>query len=758
MPAKAYLRILQGGVIASLFIIFFVFSDLLFPFITSKQLPFNILMEVLLVIWLVFLARFPKYRPKKNYIYYGLIAYFLVILISCLVSVDFNLSFWGDAERMLGFFHLIHFLILYFILITVFRSWREWQALFFVSVIIATVVSLLGIFGANVYSSIGNTAYVSGYLIFNIYFAVLLFFRGKNAWRWLYVLPVLVMLKEFWSCHTSGAIIGLALSILLLFLLLGLLHKTRSVRRWSLIIFILAVIGVAGIFSQYQADWFQNSFLRNLTAQKATFQTRLISWRGAAEDFHNHPLLGTGFGNYAIIFDKYFDPTFFNYVKNETYFDRAHNNLIDIASTTGGLGLVTYLGIFVAVFYYLFRELKKNGRHVGGDSAGMKNLEIVILIALIAAYFIQNLAVFDSFVTYVGLMLMLGFIYFLVQPAADEDEDEEEGNESKPLIRNYTEEYITLAILLIAAYLFASQYNLKPWMMFRQVISSYGEIMSGEFENGVESYKQAFALNTPLDRDGKTTLVNVATSNPNAFSTLEPSVAREDLDYIISLAGDNVAYNPNDSLMQMQLAQILDTAARYNYRDLNLYNYYSAQSVEAIDRSIEASPRRVPVYLTKAQILLGRGEKDEAIKTINYAISLNTDYYEGYCRLAQTYMLFKEEDKLVGILDKCFANGGLGQINSDRFLKLSVSYYITHKEYERALVIAEQLMQTSSQDQEVWLNLARIYTATGDFERAQASAKIALSLNPALSKQLTDILKAAPKATSSTKASSTIKK
>ena len=122
MSAKTYLRLLQIGLVASLFIVFCVFKDLLFPFITSKQLPFNILMEILLAFWLVFVLRYPEYRPKKNLIVYGLVAYLVAILVSCLGSVNFTLSFWGNAERMLGFFSVVHFLIFYLI---IYRS-RIW--------------------------------------------------------------------------------------------------------------------------------------------------------------------------------------------------------------------------------------------------------------------------------------------------------------------------------------------------------------------------------------------------------------------------------------------------------------------------------------------------------------------------------------------------------------------------------------------------------------------------------------------------------
>jgi hypothetical protein len=263
MSSKTYLRILQGGLIFSLFFVLFVFSDLLFPYISSKQFSFNILMELLLAVWLVFIWRYPSYRPKLNLMLVGLVSYFAVILLSCFTGVDFNLSFWGDVERMLGFFHLFHFLIFFFILITVFRTWREWQILFISSITAAVIVSLVGLFGKDEYSTIGNTAYVSGYLIFNLFFTAIIFFRNSSKWKYLYLLPVFVMFMQFKNMHTSGAIIGLAVSIFLAALLIGFLHSNKKVKYSLLSISALMIIVVAVIFSQQQAAWFQNSFLKN---------------------------------------------------------------------------------------------------------------------------------------------------------------------------------------------------------------------------------------------------------------------------------------------------------------------------------------------------------------------------------------------------------------------------------------------------------------------------------------------------------------
>ncbi|MFA5754272.1 MAG: O-antigen ligase family protein [Patescibacteria group bacterium] len=742
MPSKVYLRVLQGGLAVSLFIVFLVFQDLLFPYITSKQLTFNVLMEILLAVWLVFIWRYPAYRPKKSLITAGLAAYFIAILVSCFVSVDVNLSFWGDAERMLGLFHLFHFLIFYLILITVFRSWRDWEMFLTTSVIIAAAISLIGLFGPDVYSRIGNTAYVSGYLIFNLYFCLLLFFRsGHKLARWAYFLPAVIMLLEFRAARTSGAIIGLSFSLLLLVFLVGLFHQKKIWRRTSVITFLVAVIAVIFVFSQHNAAWFQNSFLKNLTTKKPTFQTRLISWQGAAKDFKYHPLFGTGFGNYAVIFDKHFDSKFFNYSKTETYFDRAHNNLIDIVSTTGLVGLIAYLSIFVFVIYYLAVQMRRHGWRLStGEEPGRKNLEAVVIIALIVAYFIQNLAVFDSFVTYVGLMITLGYVYWVTnedQLALDNADDarSSSGNDSKLVT-----EIVVLIILLVAAGLFANRYNLRPWRMFRGVIKGYAEVVQGNFSNGLALYQKAL-VGTPLDHDGRVTLINLTFSNISQIAAVVPEAELgKALDYVVGLAQKNAVTSPLDSLTMMQLAQMLDAVARFNYDNPNKFDYYSQLAIQAMDKSIESSPGRAPLYWVKAQMLLMRGQEDLAIQTLEYGISLNPEYSEGYCRLAQFNLFLEKEDLVIAPLEKCLDLGGAAEITSEELLSTGLAYYSDKKDYDHSIQLAERLTMIYNYDPNAWINLAKLYLIVGNQEKADLASQYAISLKSDLTKEWAEFL------------------
>ncbi len=733
MSPKNYLRLLQGGLILSLFFVLFVFTGLLFPYITSKQLPFNMLMEVLLAFWLVFIWRYPTFRPKLNLMIYSLMAYFAVILASCFTGVDFNLSFWGDVERMLGFFHIFHFFIFFLILISVFRTWSEWRALLISSVGVATVVSLIGLLGAHEYSTIGNTAYVSGYLIFNFFFAAILFLRTNSKWRFAYLIPFLIMLFQFKNMHTSGAIIGFAASLFLIMILVGILHSQKKVRIQLLSISALLIIIVVLTFSQQNSAWFQKSFLKNLTSQKTTFQTRLLSWKGAARDFKYHPILGTGFGNYAIIFDRQFDPIFFNYDKVETYFDRAHNNLIDITSTTGVAGLITYLSIFIFALIYLIKKLKVNAWKINGEENGKRNLEIVFVLALMAAYFIQNLAVFDSLVTYVGLMIMLGFVYWLPKEKALDAEDTI--IETSGWLQNNNRELLALVVLLVIATTVVFKYNIGPWKMLTGSINGYTNIMVGRSAEGFDIFRSALS-GTPLDRDGRSTLINLVLGNPDTLTVLPADTLKLDYDYIVSLAQQNLQYNEHDSLFQLQMAQVYDLGARLFYKDKEQRAYYSNLSVESADKAIAASPGRIPGYFVKAQALLVQEKTDEAVAILSYAASLNPSYSQSYCRLAQVYMMSDKTDNLGEALNKCVDGGDVNQLGSGNSLISAASYFADKGDYPRAILVVERLSAVYKDNAEVWFNLAKLYFLNDEVDKARVAADKSLSLDKTFQGQI----------------------
>lgn len=680
-----------------------------------------------MIFWLALIIKYPAVRPKKSWITFGLAAFFGALLASSIFGVDFNLSFWGDIERMLGWFHIFHFFLFYLIIITVFRCSRDWRNLYIISVIAAALICLYSLFKIP-YSTIGNTAYVSGYAIFNIYFALILFFRRRQEEKnknlgWLisalFLADALIMLLVMKATHTRGAYVGLGVSFLLFFILYALYSQSKKIKIYSFSALAVAIAIIVLIFSFPQSALVKNSSIlttiTQISSKQVTFQTRLISWKAALKDFPGHILFGTGYGNFAITFDKYFDPIFYSYTSSETYFDRAHNNLVDLASTGGLLSLLTYFSILGAVFYYLLKG-KKLGR--------ISTNEFILLICLFVAYFIQNLAVFDSLVTYISLMMALGYVYWLTNGDEEEEFNSQEGLTNKELA------VLAAAgiILLSAVY----QCNLKVLYMLDGTIKGQIKLSQGDIAGAADEYKKALSYNTPLDRDSRASLINAINGRQEALAALDKAKAKEIADYTVNLAEANVALNPADSMMQMQLAQVLSTAAFIYQDDKAKLNFYSDRAFKAINESIKSSSGRVTIYFSKAQMYIIRNDKDNAIKTLKYAVSLNEKYSESQCYLAKVGIYFQEETEGYEALDKCLDLGGAGYLNPVDFIKVALNRYMEKKDEPRMIILYERLASLEPANAQVWVNLSLLYAQAGEKNKAMSAAKKAGELDRSL--------------------------
>ncbi len=727
MPLKIYLNILKAGVYLSSISVFLVFSNLLFPYITSKQIFFNVLIEILAVFWISLVIKYPEVRPKKSWITFGLAAFLAMLFVSSVLGIDFNLSFWGDIERMLGLFHVAHFFLFYLIIITVFREWKDWRNLFIVSVIACLFICLYSMLKIH-YSTIGNTAYVSGYAIFNIYFALILFFRRRTEEKAkrsdifvssVYFAAALIIFPVLNVTHTRGAYAGLGISFLLFFALRALFSQSKKIKIYSLSAVASAIVFICLIFAFPESGLVKNSSvlstITQISSKQVTFQTRLISWKAAWKDLPSHIFFGSGYGNFAITFDKYFDPMFYSYTSSETYFDRAHNNLVDIVSTAGLASLLSYLSIFAAVFYYLSR-CRRDGK-VSLD-------EFILLACLFTAYFIQNLAVFDSLATYICLMPALGYVYWLSNCCEEQQTDNQTGLDNREL-----------AVLATAGLIFISiiyQYNIKVWKMLDGTIKGQIQLARGDIAAGVEEYKKALSLKTPLDRDSRSSFINSINVRQNELLSLEGAKAKEIVDYAISLAEENVKLNPSDSMMQMQLSQTLNIAALINQDNTNKFYFYSDRALSAIGESIKASPGRVTVYFAKAQIYISRNEKNNAIETLKYAVSLNEKYAESSCYLSKIYIYFNEEALGYDYLDKCLDMNGSDYIQPVDFLKVALKHYTEKNDQKRILALYKKWAVLEPANAKIFVNLSLLYAQAGNNNEAVKAAQKAAELDPSM--------------------------
>jgi O-antigen ligase/Flp pilus assembly protein TadD len=718
MTQKFYTWLLKIGVLLTFITPFFVFNNLLFPYITSKQFPFNLMIEAMMVLWVALIVKYPEYRPKKNVVTYGLLAFFLALTISALVGVDFNLSFFGNVERMLGVYHLYHFLALYFIVTTVFRTENDWLLLLGALVVSAGFEGIYATanFSVNNYGTLGNSSYISGQMIFGLFFALYLVYKHKNiGLRLLYGFLSIFMFTSFVNAGTRGAEAGLLVGVVVIGLVMALLNKNPKVKIYSLVPVVVVILLVVGIFTNKSASWVVNTKLfsrvSQISLETATLQTRIYSWKTAFKDLPNHPFFGTGYGNFAITFDKYLDPKFFSF--EATYFDHAHNNLVDLMSTIGLVGLLAYLSIFPGVIFYFYRAYKA-GRFT--------SFELAVVYGLLTAYFVQNIVLFDSFITYFALMIFFGLAYNVHFRGEFKESTDDWFN---------NQEMGALGVTFIVMCLLAWNYDIRPWkMLVRSIDAQIVMAQTRDISQAVDIYKEALSDQTVLNRQSRSSLLQMVMQAPDLMTKLDKVKAKQIYDYLISEGEKNLAYNPNDSFTHMLLGNVLVQAAGVMSQlgDQAAASQYSGMAMSEVEKAIATNPGRPSNYYAKAQIEMSRGQQAEALKTLEYAANLNPDYAEAACQYGRMLGFIKKGKLADQKIEKCLDLGGAHYFDQTTINDL-LKKYDKAKDYKRLVKLYEYISTVQPKDAQVWATLADLYKQAGDKPNAIIAANQAATLD-----------------------------
>ncbi|MDP1629097.1 MAG: hypothetical protein Q8L57_00600, partial [bacterium] len=205
---KTIIKILA---ILALFTPLIISKSTLFPFIFGKAVAFQILVELMLIVYLIGLAKFSEFRPRFSALTLALLAFFVVLVLSTIFSADPYASFWSKQERMEGLFTLSHYFVFFLVLTAVFRkkedvssvalparrSFNEggakegWLGFLRWSVIAAFLVCLHALAqwvnlpgftkGIGVSGTLGNPSFLASYLIFIIFFALFLFLEKTKS-------------------------------------------------------------------------------------------------------------------------------------------------------------------------------------------------------------------------------------------------------------------------------------------------------------------------------------------------------------------------------------------------------------------------------------------------------------------------------------------------------------------------------------------------------------------------------------------------
>lgn len=707
-----------------------VSSKFFFPYVVPKTIFFRLIVCIILIAYIFLVLSNRRYLPKINLLTIILAIFIGVFFLAGLFGVNFEGSFWSNFERMTGILTLLHLFAFFLVLTNVFQKREDWERFFTFSLGVGTIIGLYFLFGTQelkLAATLGNTTFMAGYLLFNIFFGLMLFFSKKGASRPFYAFCFLIMVSALLASTTRAAIAafwgGLFLFTFGYFFLLPRFTTITTGRRGggrepvvracqkrysskkALFIFALLVITAAVLLGT--TGLFQKTIAK--IQQEPTFKSRLILSQIALKGWQERPWLGWGPENFNIVFSKYFDPRLFlKEYGGQHWFDRAHNIILDTLVETGIIGLLSYLAIFVFCVFLLFRNfLRTQNRKESIFSLGMA--------ILLLSYFAQNLLVFDMIGTYIMFFLSLAFINFLVTP-----EKEKRKTGEVQLFHKFLRGFLLVIVIVIV------------------IVTLYW----GNAKPGLASYYTLQGIAVPLDKAGfhfqKAFLLSSVskTEVPEQFARKifrtqlrterDKAILEKTFPLAINLMEKVVRERPLDLRLHLALGELY-----YRFYLFNQEKEYLEKAEDILRRAAVLSPKNQQVFWQLSQVKLLREDKEVALSLLKKAIALEPRLALSHWYLAKTHSQFKDFSQAKEKLLEAENLGYDWRANPLDFQEV-IKIYQGLGDYEKVISLSQQGLKIWPKNIGLWLTLIKSYENLGQEEKAQETLNLLKTFFPKL--------------------------
>ncbi|MFH1780609.1 MAG: O-antigen ligase family protein [Candidatus Nealsonbacteria bacterium] len=778
---KICLFVIQWGAYLAIFVPLAINTKFFFPFVAPKTILFRILVEVILVAYIFLVMKNKAYWPKITPLTIAVVLFVAIFILASFTGINLHRSFWSTNERMTGILTMLHLLAFFIILTSVWKERKDWEKVLSVSVIVGVILSIYILRGNEASTrgggTIGNTSFMAAYLLFDVFFAIMLFCsnflkKGSQSLFWQIFLGIAVFLPALlialaiqwplWGQILLGAILfisalliekvfrkgewslfwqifsGLSLVIMIpvllnstgrgaivaflggLFLLgLGCLLFSQKIilKRIALaIIIILVILSIA--LAVFQPSFVKNEISTILIEMKSRFVVWETGWKG----FLERPILGWGPENFIVVFSKNFNACMFlSECGNEIWFDRVHNIVLDTMVTTGIIGLLSYLAIFIIAIYGLFkitlRVIEK------------RNILFPLgLIVILLSYFFQNLLVFDMINTYLVFFLTLGFINFLIQNQTQKIE--ETPQVAKPLNPIFASMILATAVFVLWSC------NVQPLLANHDLIKS---INSRDMESASLFFKKS--LDSEMEKYEPREYFAQKIARIGTQDIQDEAVKKVFID-TFNLAESEMVKSVKENSLDFRPRLYLGQLYLQSYR-LSGDQEKIIQADEILSQAIGISPTNQQAYWNLAEVKLAQRKIGETISLLQQAVALEPRLGYSHWYLAMAYQI-AGQDQLAK--EELIITEEMGYIWQDNIqeLKKAIEIYDALGEDEGLLPLYLKATELEPENAQLWAELAAVYANLGQFGKAAETARKVIELNPDLAPTVQNFLKNLP--------------
>lgn len=659
-------------------LLFFLTPIILFPK-TSELFEFNKMLFVyasttlILGLWTIKIILDKKFRFKKTRMDIPFIVFLVAQIISTLVSIDPRTSLLGHYSRFNGgLASSFSYVFLYWAYVNNIDKEKNKKiiltALF--SSVLVSVYGILQHFGidkdlwvqdvkARVFSTLGQPNWLAAMLV-GLIPLTWHFYKTESKKVWGAIFGILFLTLLF--TKSRSGILGFSISFLV-YWFIKLLHKKllnkRSAKPFFTknklreVIFFSSLIGI--ILVTFETPWIPNieGYIKSAAKQGDLLEEqkpagpaletggtesgkiRQIVWKGAFETWKKYPIFGTGVETFASSYYN-FKPIEHNLISEWDFvYNKAHNEFLNYLSTTGIVGLLSYLWI-IASFFFLVRK------------QGFKNNLNPALVSGYTGLLVTNFFGFSVVVT------SLMFFLFPAFAVAQKTKREKVIDYKKKDLTNLQKFEVVLA-LLATGYLLISISHY--W--YADVLYNKGKILNTNESlteaRGYLSRAVVLSSNEAIfwnELSQNSTNLAVLSSESSADEKEVLSLAKmaiEESDMALSLSPRNVNLLRSRSIALIKLS-IVDPK-------------YLEDAEKVIKKAITLAPVDAKLYYNLGLAQARLGKLEESKNTLEKAVNLKTNYVNARFALGLILSDLGERENAVNelqyILDNLDPNNAL---------------------------------------------------------------------------------------------------
>ena len=334
-------------------------------------------------LWLIKIIREKKIIFRRTLLDIPLLIFLGSQILSTIFSIDTRTSLLGYYSRFNGgLFSSISYSILYWAYVSNMNREKTLYAIRYTlyASVLVSIIAVLEHFGINitcglmgqglsscwvqdvqnrVFSTLGQPNWLATWLIALIPLILYKILDSQNIKRiFLFFLSILLFAALLFT-KSRSAILGFIVADLI-FWIFAFFIKRKSV----IVPLIISNLFFIFLFLIVSTPWNPTKIINSEKVQGPALETggtesgtiRKIVWKGAFEIWLHYPILGSGPETFAFSYYQ-FRPVEHNLVSEWDFlYNKAHNEYLNIAATTGTLGILSYLYLAVMIFLVFLKK------------------------------------------------------------------------------------------------------------------------------------------------------------------------------------------------------------------------------------------------------------------------------------------------------------------------------------------------------------------------------------------------------------------